>query len=146
MIALGSTGVPEGLDAIVAKLRQLKSDSELSHFIAVSMALQHYEEPKIAVESLTRLVNERDFTGHALLEPVDRQQGKVVPRDVATSKPDTNLNAAFKELLVAGMLVHCGDNEGRGRGILEQYRRGVEGQFARYAQHILRLSHDRRTK
>jgi len=47
------------------------------------------------------------------------------------------LNAAFRELLVAGMLVHCGDSEGRGRRILEQYRRGVEGQFARYAQHVL---------
>lgn len=127
VIALGSTG--EGVEAIVAKLQQLKPDSELSHYIAVAMALQHYDKPKSAIEPLTRLLNEPGFTGHVILDAAQR--------DVATSKPDTNLNATFKELLVAGMLVHCGDSQGLGRGILEQYCRGVEGQFTRYAQSVL---------
>jgi hypothetical protein len=135
IIALGLSGAPEGLEAIVNKVRQLKPESELSHFIAVAMALQQFKRPRVAIQPLTRLLSESGFTGHAMLEPVDSQRAPT-PRDVATSKPDTSLNAAFKELLVAGMLVHCGDT-GRGREILEQYSRGVEGQFARYARHML---------
>ncbi|MBI5819898.1 MAG: FAD-dependent oxidoreductase [Verrucomicrobia bacterium] len=135
IIALGLSGAPEGLEAIVNKVRQLKPESELSHFIAVAMALQQFKRPRVAIQPLTRLLSESGFTGHAMIEPVDSQRAPT-PRDVATSKPDTSLNAAFKELLVAGMLVHCGDT-GRGREILEQYSRGVEGQFARYARHML---------
>jgi flavin-dependent dehydrogenase len=128
VIALGSTG--ESVEVIVAKLRQLKPDSELSHFIAVAMALQRYDRPASAIEPLIRFLNEPGVTGHAILSAAQR--------DVASTEPDTNLNAAFKELLVAGMLVHCGDNGGRGRKILEQYSRGIAGHFARYAQHVLR--------
>jgi hypothetical protein len=39
--------------------------------------------------------------------------------------------------MVAGMLVHCGDRQDIGRKVIEQYSRGVEGHFARYAQYLL---------
>ena len=138
LIALGFSGAPEGLEAILAKARQLAPDSELSHVIAVSMALRPYGQVGGAVEPLTRLLKAPGFAGHALMASVDQKQGSVAERGIASTKPDTNLNASFKELLVAGMLVQCGDNQGLGRGILEQYGRGVEGNFVRYARELLR--------
>jgi flavin-dependent dehydrogenase len=140
VLALGFTGAPEGVAALVAKAGQLQPASELSHFMALAMALQHYAGPREAVEPLARLLKSPGFTGHALQEAVDRSSGQLARRDVASTQPDTNLNAAFKELLVAGMLVRCGDEQGLGRKILEQYSRGVEGHFARFAQQVLQTS------
>ena len=137
VLALGFTGAPEGVAALVAKAGQLQPGSELSHFMALAMALQHYAGPREAVEPLARLLKSPGFGGHALQEAVDRASGQLAPRDVASTRSDTNLNAAFKELLVAGMLVRCGDEQGLGRKILEQYSRGIEGHFARYAQWVL---------
>ena len=137
VIALGFSGAPEGRDIIIAKVRQLAPESELSHVIAVSMALRQYGRVGGAVEPLARLLTTPGFAGHALTEAVDQKRATAADRGIATTKPDTNLNAAFKELLVAGMLLQCGDNQGLSRGILEQYGRGVEGQFARYARETL---------
>jgi hypothetical protein len=136
VIALGMSGAPEGLEAIAGKIGQLKPGSELSHFIAAAMAIQNYSNPKAAAEPLARLLEAPGFTGHAL-DAAAAQQGTVAPRDVASDKPDTNLNAAFKELLVAGMLFRFGDSQERGKRILEQYSRGVIGHFSRYARCVL---------
>jgi flavin-dependent dehydrogenase len=137
VIALGFSGVPEGLDPIVEKAAHLRPDSELSHFNALSVALRHYKCPGKAVEPLVRLLNEPGFAGHAQVEAVDMKSGKVTKRHVASTKPVSDLNSAFKELLVAGMLVHCGDSGNTGRKILEQYSRDINGHFSRYAQYIL---------
>jgi hypothetical protein len=137
VIALGLGGAPEGLEAIVGKVGQLQSSSETSHFIAASLALHRHRSPLVAAEPLARLLDESGFAGHAQAAAADTKQGQWTPRDVATTKPDSSLNASLKELLVAGMLVHAGDSQGRGRKILEQYAGGLSGHFARYAQHVL---------
>lgn len=134
VLSLGYSGAPEGVPVLAAKIGQLTPQSEMSHFIAAAMALQHCVRAAAAAEPLARLLKEPGFAGHAMVDAVDRQSGKVAPRDEATTQPDTKLNAAFKELLVAGMLVRCGDREGAGRRILEQYCDGVEGHFVRYAR------------
>ncbi len=137
MLALGCSEAPDGLATLAEKIRQLMPESELSHFIASAMALRHFAAPKDCVATLAKLLDAPGFTGHAVQQPVDPQTGQLAERDSASSKPDTNLNASFKELLVAAMLFQCGDSDGRGRQILEQYRRGVSGHFARYAQWVL---------
>jgi hypothetical protein len=142
VLALGYSGAPDGLATLGAKIQQLKPENELSHFIAAAMALQHFAKPKDCAAPLAKLLNTPGFTGHAVQQPVDPQTGALAERDSASTKPETNLNAAFKELLIAGMLVHCGDADGRGCAILEQYSRGVEGHFARYARHVLQAHHD----
>jgi hypothetical protein len=137
VIALGFSGAAEGLEAIVGKIGQLNPGSQLSHFIAVALALRHYSSPRNAVGPLTRLLDMPGFSGHAVAAAVVMQEGKLAPRDVATDKPDSHLNAAFKELLVAGMLFHCGGSQARGRNTLEQYSKSVEGHFSRYARYVL---------
>ncbi|MCX7006614.1 MAG: hypothetical protein NTY53_05090 [Kiritimatiellaeota bacterium] len=138
VLALGYSAAPDGLATLAEKIRQLKPESELSHFIASAMALRHHAAPKDCAAPLAKLLDAPGFTGHAVQQPVDPQTGALAERDIGTSKPDTNLNASFKELLVAAMLFQCGDSAGRGRQILEQYSHGVSGHFARYAQWALR--------
>ncbi len=137
VIALGCSKSPEGLDAIVAKMNLLNANSEMSHFNAVAIALRHYDHPKTAVAPLVRLLNEPGFAGHALTSPVVQKNGKgdIAPR--VLGKDLNDMNAALRELLVAGMLFSCGDSQDMGRKILEQYSRDVQGHFARYAQNLL---------
>jgi flavin-dependent dehydrogenase len=137
VIALGYSASAEGLLPIIRKVAQLRPDSPVSHFVATAMALHHVARPQRAAEPLAKLLSEPGFSGHACLDAVDTQQRQMAVREVATDKPDTNLNAAFKELLVAGLLVRCGDSQGVGRRILEQYSNGVNGHFVRYAQNVL---------
>lgn len=138
VIALGSSGAPEGWPVIVEKIRQLKPDSELSHFLASAMALARCREPRAAVEPLAALLTAPGFSGHAQADGLDRAAGKLAERRTASGRSDSPLNEAFREIVVAGMLFRCGD-DGRGtaRGILERYRDGIEGHFARYARHVL---------
>jgi flavin-dependent dehydrogenase len=146
VIALGFSAAPEGLEAIVTKLKELTPASELSHYLAVAMALGRHRQPKGATAPLKRLLEHPGFTGHAVHDGVDERPGPALRRHVASAgpgswqKPDADMNAAFKELLVAGMLVQAGDSQDLGRKILVQYSRGVEGHFARYARHVLRAS------
>jgi len=140
VIALGFSGAPTGLEPILGKLKLLTPDSELSHYIAVALALNRHKQPKPAEEPLAQLLNTPGFSGRAVVDPVNRREGKWAERDFATSKQDTNLNKAFRELVVAGLLVHCGDSQGLGRKVLEQYSNGVEGHFARYARYVLQTA------
>ncbi len=147
VIALGFSGAPEGREAIAAKIGQLQPASELSHFVAAAMALGRCAEPRHAIEPLGRLLQEPGFAGHAVTPAVTLQQGKLVPRRTASDKAESGLNRMFKEVLVAGLLVHCGDDsQGRGRAILEQYRDGVDGHFARYARYVLQAAKDGTTR
>ena len=47
------------------------------------------------------------------------------------------LNAKFRELLIAGLLLDCGDANGKARAILEAYTKDIQGHFAAYARAVL---------
>jgi 2-polyprenyl-6-methoxyphenol hydroxylase-like FAD-dependent oxidoreductase len=144
VIALGYSSAPEGLDPLIRKVGQLHPDSPVSHFIATALAMRHFTRPQRAAEPLAKLLRSPGFTGHTCTEAVDARLRQVAVREVTTNKSDTNLNAAFKELLVAGLLVQCGDSQGAGRRILEQYGNSVNGHFVRYAQKVLRDTQERK--
>ncbi len=136
VIALGLGGAPEGVAPIVAKLGQLTPVSEVSHFHAVAMALRRHGRVEAAAAPLVRLLAQPGFTGHAVTEaarPASDGSGRVlVPR-----RTQDELNAALRELLAAGMLVRCGDRDGRGRAVLEPYLGDLHGHFAAFARSVL---------
>ena len=134
IIALGYARAPGGQEPVLRKLGELRPESPLSHFIAVAMALHRLGCPAGAAEPLGKLLGSQGFAGHAQTDAFNGLSKAVVERDMATDRPDTSLNAAYKELLVAGLLAQCGDSQGAGRRTLEQYARGVGGVFARYAK------------
>jgi hypothetical protein len=74
------------------------------------------------------------FGGHAITNPVGNEYGSLglFPR-----RSFAQLNAAFKEIIIAAALCQCGDYQNMGRTILEQYSQDVNGHFASYAQAVL---------
>jgi flavin-dependent dehydrogenase len=148
IVALGYGRAPAALKPLITKLGQLRPDSELSHYKAISLALRHHPPCAAAAPLLVELLRQPGFAGHATVALVLRKedhQGKpsaaVAPRLVTTggnkSANQTNLNKAYKELIVAAMLYRCGDRHGMAKATLEQYAKDVHGHFARYAKQIL---------
>jgi hypothetical protein len=147
IIALGFSQARQASTPLLSKLGQLTPESELSHYKAMSLALRGYESPA-AADLLANLLDRPGFVGHAAVDPFVKRRdasGKeiaTIAERFVTSGSDngannTNLNRAYKELIVAAMLYRCGDRDGKAETILKQYARDLHGHFARYARWTL---------
>jgi len=148
IIALGYSRAPQAVKPLIAKLKQLQPDSELSHYKAISLALRHHSRCDAAAGPLAKLLKQPNFTGHATVAAAARKEDRreeqstaIANRLVTTGGNDsanqTNLNRAFKELIVAAMLYRCGDRHGTAKKILQQYANDIHGHFAGYARWTL---------
>jgi len=148
VIALVYSRAPEALTPLISKLEQLEPDSELPHYKAISLALRRHQPSNSAAKPLTKMLKQPGFTGHATVAAVARKDDRkgeqaagVADRLVTTggneSANDTNLNRAYKEIIIVAMLYRCGDRDGMAEAILKQYARDIHGHFARYARWIL---------
>ena len=148
VIALGFLQTPEVIPPLVQKLELLQSDSPLSHYKAVCLALR-LNKSKWLVEPLAHLLNKPGVKGHAqalsYYAASGGASGKLPQRHRVNEKGGSELNAKFKEVLVAVLLFECGDQQGLGREILEAYTKDVNGHFAAYAHHILNREVDLKT-
>ena len=147
VIALGFSRAPQRRASLLKKLGQLRPDSELSHYKAISLALWD-ECPADAAEPLARLLKQPGFAGYATIDPVVQERparGKPVARAAdrlltgmeEKRANNNNLNQAFRELIVAALLYRCGDKDGLAQSILKQYAKDIHGHFAAYAKHAL---------
>jgi hypothetical protein len=148
VIALGYSRAPAALKPLLTKLRQLRRDSELSHYKAISLALRHHPGCYVVARMAVEMLQQPGFSGHATVAPEATRtirEGNLtatVARRLVTTGRDasannSNLNKAYKELIVAAMLYRCGDCDGIAKATLQQYTRDVHGHFARYAQRTL---------
>jgi hypothetical protein len=132
IVALGLTGDKRAVDVIVEKLGQLDAKSEFSHFRAVAMALETLAVPA-AAKPLAELLKRPGMTGYAF---TDIEQAK---RGTPDSPADTSTrNQSLRELFLAQALYRCGDYEGLGKKILQEYSRDLRGHYARHAYAVLR--------
>ena len=147
VIALGLSGAPQAGEVLLRKLDQLQPDSRLSHYQAMALAMQNLLRPA-AAEPLARLLSQPGFAGHATTKPtIASRSGDGLPmattaNRLVTTEGDaeangTNLNQAYRELIIAALLYRCGDRDGIAAAILRQYAQDVHGHFARYAQLML---------
>ena len=132
IIALGKTKSPLGLKPILDKVRQLDDTAEFSHFRAVAMALESLGD-KAAVQPLAELLQKPGLGGYAVTNiGAALQDNPASPTDVSTR------NHALRELYLARALYRCGDMDGRGAKILQQYAQDLHGHYARHAQAVLK--------
>jgi len=133
IIALGYSRDPRAMEPVLRKMDILEPTTVLSHYKAVTLALRHLRGPQ-AIRPLVKLMDKPGFRGHVVTNSVGNEFDamKLSPR-----RSFDQLNAAFKEVIVATTLFQCGDYQNTGRMILEQYRQDVNGHFASYAQAIL---------
>jgi hypothetical protein len=93
------------------------------------LALEQIGDPA-AAEPLARLLNKPAMRGHAMtgLEPLhDRDRDR------------RRRTGPLREIVLARALYRCGDCDGLGKSILEEYTRDVRGLFARHASSVLNL-------
>jgi flavin-dependent dehydrogenase len=137
VIALGFLRTPEVHPPLLRKLEALTAQSPLSHYKAVCLALRLTKDKSLA-EPLAELLNREGVGGH--VQPLgyyEADAGRLQTRHRINKDGGAELNAKFKEVLVAALLFECGDDNGQGREILEAYTKDVNGHFAEYAHCVL---------
>ncbi|MCR4411554.1 MAG: FAD-dependent oxidoreductase [Thermoguttaceae bacterium] len=132
LVILGRTRKPEAVPAIVAKLKLLKAESEFSHHRAAALALELIGHPS-AARPLAEHLAKPGMTGfaHTTLDRSRKLDAGGDTNSVVTRRD------SLRELLVARALYRCGDYEGRGKKILQEYTQDLRGHLARHAQAVL---------
>jgi flavin-dependent dehydrogenase len=127
ILALGYSGDRRAIAAVLKKLEMLNKDVTLSHHRAVALALEQLGDAA-AAEPLAKLLEQPGMRGHVMtsLEPLHDQPPKKRRR-----------NEPLREIVLARALYHCGDWQGIGEDILNEYRHDLRGLFARHAEAVL---------
>ncbi len=132
VLALGWSRDPNAAPAVLHLAKMLTPKSAFSHFRSIVLALEALRPPE-AVPVLVRLLNQPGVRGHALTRL----------NDVSALAAHTSFGAvtprrdALREVLLARALVRCGDPEGLGRKVLEEYTHDFRAYFARHAAAVL---------
>lgn len=133
IIAAGRTKKAEVLPAIIRLAEMLTPDSHFSHFRAVAIALETIEDEK-AAEPLFKLLQMPGIRGHAM--PDIQTAKELTPSD----KNDvTTRNKSLRELILGRALYKCGDYNGVGNEILNNYSRDLRGHYYRHASGVLQM-------
>ncbi len=127
ILALGATRDTRALAPILTKLETLDADTTLSHHRAVALALEQIGSPSAAAP-LAALLDKPGMRGHAMLELEPLYNAQRTKR---------RRTGPLREIVLARALYRCGDHNGMGRAILDEYRRDVRGLFARHAHAVL---------
>jgi hypothetical protein len=136
-MALGYTGRKEVVTELRRLADKLTPESEFSHVRAMAIAAENLKSEALAA-SLSALLHKDGMTGYHIadqLEAVDKLTLNIVDRVYILE--DSLRNSALKELYIAKALYLCGDKDGAGREILENYASGLEGHYARFASEVL---------
>ena len=137
VMALGYTGRKEVVTELRRLADKLTPQSEFSHVRAMAIAAENLKSEALAA-SLSALLQKDGMTGYHIadqLEAVDKLTLNIV--DKVYILEDSLRNSALKELYIAKALYLCGDKDGAGREILENYASGLEGHYARFASEVL---------
>jgi len=127
VLALGGTRDRRSLPVLLEKLDTLDPNITLSHHRSLALALEQIADPT-AAEPLARLLNKPGMRGHVMtsLEPLSNHPQEKRRR-----------LAPLREIMLARALYRCGDWQGLGEDILQEYRQDIRGLFARHASAVL---------
>ncbi len=131
IVAIGRTHDKRGLPAVLKKAALLDASTEFSHHRAVALALELIADPSAAAP-LAELLAKPGMTGYVTISVDDaaRQSG-------ANPNDNTARATAIREVSLARALYHCGDKDGIGKKILEQYTQDLRGYLARHTRSVL---------
>jgi hypothetical protein len=133
IIAAGRTQKTEVLPSIFRLIDKLTPESEFSHFRAVAIALETIADQD-AAEPLFKLLEMPGIQGHAM--PDIQTAKKLAPKfknDVTTR------NNSLREIILGRALYKCGDLNGVGNRILEEYSKDLRGHYYRHSSGVLEM-------
>jgi hypothetical protein len=133
LVALGRSGSPQALPAVLKKLAMLGSTNAFSHYRAVCSALEWMGDPR-AAKPLAELLQKPDMAGYAATSIDDRAESH------------STRQQATRELIIARALYRCGDWEGLAEQTLQTYSHDLRGHFARHAKAVLEAGKEYRPK
>lgn len=129
IVAMGRTAGQAAVPVLVEKIDALSADSEFSHFRAVAIASEEVGSPELA-EALFRVFQRLEIEGYS-----------IAPEKILTSgspKYYSGRSETLRELIMARALYRCGDSDGLGQSILENYANDVRGHYAGHAREVLK--------
>ena len=133
IIALGRTKRAEAIPVLEKLSKKLSTDSEFSHFRALSMALETIGDSRGAL-ILYDLLQLPGVTGHSI--PDIQTAKKITP---ANGTDTSTRNNSLRELILARALFRCGDVNGLGKQILTDYTKDLRGHYYRHASGVLKM-------
>lgn len=134
IIAAGRTKRKEVLPTIIRLAEKLTPESHFSHFRAVAIAFETIADIQ-AAEPLFRILEMPGVQGHSM--PDIQTAKKMTPPD----KNDVSTrNNSLRELILGRALYKCGDLNGLGNQILNDYSRDLRGHYFRHASGVLQMS------
>jgi HEAT repeat protein len=132
LIALGRTRDKKALPLIVEKMQSLTAEHDFSHHRAVGLALELIGD-RSAAAPLAELLEKPNMMGH-VHTTVEIARARGVP---GGTNAETTRRESLRELVLARALYRCGDHQGLGKKILQQYTKDLRGHLARHAQAVL---------
>jgi flavin-dependent dehydrogenase len=133
IIATGRTGRTEALPSIIRLAEKLTPESHFSHFRAVAIALETIGDPKGA-EPLFKILELPGVRGHTMPDiKTAKERTPAHKNDVSTR------NNSLRELILGRALYKCGDYNGVGNQILNDYSKDLRGHYFRHANGVLQL-------
>ena len=114
----------------------LTPESEFSHFRAISIAIENCISKEFQHILYNLLIS--GMKGN-YIRTQKESTIKIKPNiiDRVYILEDTMRNKALKELYLSKALYLCGDKDGLGKKVLENYALGQEGHYARFASEVL---------
>ncbi len=133
VIALGNCKQPGSVPSIIRLAKMLTPESYFSHFRAVAIALETIAD-ETAAKALYDLLQTEGMTGHAMTDIK-----KAIEMTPANATDTSTRNNSLRELVLGRALFKCGDYNGLGNDILQQYSKDLRGHFYRHASGVLKL-------
>ena len=138
ILALGNSEDKSAIPQLLNLVDKLDEDVTLSHHRSLALALEKISDPASA-QSLAKLLQKPGMQGHAMLRFEDALWG-LKNDGIKTSRstpPLEKRTKALREIVLARALYRCGDYEGIGKRILNNYSNDMRGLFARHAYSVL---------
>lgn len=133
IIALGKTRKQEVLPSVIRMARLLTPESEFSHFRAVAVAFETLANEQ-AAKVLFDLLQMEGVTGHTM-QTIE----EAIQKTPSGSEDTSTRNNALREIILGRSLFRCGDYNGLGNQIMNDYGKDLRGHFYRHATGVLKL-------
>jgi len=140
ILALGRTRDRRATPVILEKLKLLEPSQDFSHHRAVALALEALGDPA-AAGPLAEVLAKPGMSGHAMLSVKEAQRLETTVSTAGLNSLETRRNS-LREITLARALFRCGDKDGIGKKILEQYQNDLRGHFARHAHAVLQSARE----
>jgi hypothetical protein len=133
VIALGKSRKQDALPSLIRMAKMLTTESEFSHFRAVAVAFETLAS-EVPAKVLFDLLQMKGMTGHAMTTIQ-----KAIQDTPANGTDTSTRNNALREIILGRALFRCGDYNGLGNQILNDYAKDLRGHFYRHATGVLKM-------